>query len=636
MKSLRIAALPLMKKAKMRRAPSLLITAAVVVLFFPIRAVGQFRLPGVPIPNRDTIQQKLLERALRAVLDNQLPVKLDAKSVYRTTAKLPGGPFVPQPLQLTADNLRSPLPPGDYTINVLAFCTEYSAHRPGQGVAYELAPLQGKAAGAVANLLWRGTFQGMTPQHLLAVSWAIQSGLTYSRMPKSFQDTIDKLIPDYKHQLQGDLVQNIEDTYQRYAQGFQLPPLDLLLQEKMGKAGQLLLSAKRLRDILLQQNASDEIKEQTLFAGQESGVYTPVRAEEGPWTVMIPDVAYIRYKIVGGHLANNNIIEIRILRQPGKTSSISPGPRFVNSRYEGTGAASSPEEQTSPLALMGVAGSAQTALNASGMIGYSQGQAAQALIPVIPMPGTSPNNPDCSKQVQVVSFAACAHCPAGAGSSRLSLPGPQLSQNVKGNTLSLLTNAEALLLFPVAGIKFYADIHINDGAIPIDRIHVRYVNNLVAYNGSQIYNYSPNETASLTGGATLPVLDSSEQWFPYYGGIPEQPSSGADRTLEANDSPNLSALIVRDDPARQLENINIVKGFTMYLGCTTNQADPTNFRTLATLDWTAVFSGTVMSYSPFTFRVSDTSGIIIRPSQPSQAVPLMKGPIANGHTGLAP
>lgn len=373
----------------MRRSTHLLSAAAVVVLFLPIRASTQIKLPGVPIPNRDTIQQKLLERALRGVLDNELPVKLDAKSVYRTTTKLPGGPFAPKPLQLTADNLTAPLPPGDYAINVLAFCTEYSVHRPGQGVAYELAPLQGKAAGAVANVLWRGTFQGMTPQHLVAVSWAIQSGLTYARLPKSFQDTIDKLIPDYKYELQGDFFQNVEDTYQRYAQGFQLTPLDSLLQEKMGKAGQLLLSAKRFREILLQQNTSDELKEQTLFAGQESGVYTPVRAEEGPWTVRIPDVAYIRYKIVGGHVASNNVIEIRILPHSAKAAFISPSPRLINSRYAGITAASPPDEQTSPLGIMGVTGSAQTALNASGMIGYSQGQEAQALIPVIPMP-TSP------------------------------------------------------------------------------------------------------------------------------------------------------------------------------------------------------------------------------------------------------
>ena len=74
--------------------------------------------------------------------------------MYPTVNQLPGGPFSPTPLQLTADQLNQPLAPGDYTINTLDFCSEYSVHEPGAGVAYVLGPYEGKAAGAIGALIW--------------------------------------------------------------------------------------------------------------------------------------------------------------------------------------------------------------------------------------------------------------------------------------------------------------------------------------------------------------------------------------------------------------------------------------------------------------------------------------------------
>ena len=99
----------------------------------------------------DAAKEKAAEAALTKVLNDNLPLKLDAKDVYPTVTTLPGGPFSPKPLQLTADQLDHPLAPGDYTINTLAFCSEYSVHQPGAGVAYVLGPYEGKAIGLVAS-----------------------------------------------------------------------------------------------------------------------------------------------------------------------------------------------------------------------------------------------------------------------------------------------------------------------------------------------------------------------------------------------------------------------------------------------------------------------------------------------------
>jgi FecR protein len=340
-------------------------------------AVGQNRkpsFPNLPFPkpgSNSGVGQQLAEAGLSRALNDQLPLKLDANAIYPTVAAPPGGPFVPRPLAVTAANIDQPLPPGDYAINMVAFCTEYSVHRPGAGIAYRLGPLQGRAAGAIGALLWRGTIQkGKSPQQLQAVSWAIQSGLRYAQMPKTYQAVIDEVIPDHKNELNGDFMQSTEDSYAAYAKTAKLPPLEQMLA-KMGKPGELALSARKQRDALLRQNTSDQIKEQTLFAGQEAGVYTPVKAEEGPWSERIPGVAYLRYQIVGGNMAGNNIMQIRIVGQGGAVARRNLTPRLVYASFAAGPVPETPAiSSVTPQALFG------------NSIGCAVGQGAQCLIPV--------------------------------------------------------------------------------------------------------------------------------------------------------------------------------------------------------------------------------------------------------------
>lgn len=272
-----------------------------------------FKIPQLPSNGLQGLEQKGAEAAIQRILDNELPLRLDATKIYPTVAVLPGGPFQPKPLSWSPDSINRPLVPGDYTVSALAFCSEYSVHQPGAGTAYVLAPLQGKAAHAISTLLLRGTMQlSKPPQQLQAASWAIQSGLTYSQMPKTYQQVIDDVIPEYKGVLSGNFLQSIKDTYQTAAKGTKLPPLEKVLTD-MGQPGQLALSAMKQQDVLLRRDTTDQLREQTLFRGQESGVYTPVKVEEGPWSERIPGVAYMRFKVVGGNMASNNVLEIRIL-----------------------------------------------------------------------------------------------------------------------------------------------------------------------------------------------------------------------------------------------------------------------------------------------------------------------------------
>jgi FecR protein len=317
----------------------------------------------------DKLKQEAAEKALGTLLNDQLPLNLDAKTVYPTVSTLPGAPFQPKALQLTASDTEAPLPPGDYKFPVEAFCTEYSIHRPGNGIAYEMAPMQGKAATAISALLWRGTVQNhRNPSELQAVAWAIQSGLRYGQMPQSYQTVINVLIPEYINEFSGDFVESAEDTYTTLAKSAKLPPLDQLLAG-MGKPGELMLSAERQRAALTRQNTTDQLRTQTLFAGQDTGVTTPLKATAGPWTERIPGVAYMRYTIVGGNLAINNTMEIRIMPQAGSAANATSGARLVNASYR-AGKKQSAPAPTSISALM------------QGAIGYPVGAGAQDLVPV--------------------------------------------------------------------------------------------------------------------------------------------------------------------------------------------------------------------------------------------------------------
>ena len=166
----------------------------------------------------------------------------------------------------------------------------------------------------------------------MSLTWAIQSGLSISEMPATFKADYDRLIPDYESDLSGDFFQELEDTYKKASRLGKLPPLEVLL-DKMGPAGKTVLTAKRQREALLAQGQSDEVKEQTLFAGQESGIYAPVKAEEGPWTERIPGVAYMRYKIVGGNIASNNVMEIRIVGEGSPVAETGGPARIVTASY---------------------------------------------------------------------------------------------------------------------------------------------------------------------------------------------------------------------------------------------------------------------------------------------------------------
>ena len=232
---------------------------------------------GGPLPstlkNPSDILEYLIEQALAKAIGNTLPLNLNANDAFPTVedSQLAGGEFHGNLLEPSDANLLRPLPPGDYVLRAMAYCSEYSVHRPGQGTAYKLGPVEGTQAETISTLLWRGTVAGKPPGELQAISWAIQSGVTYDRMPGPYKTDIDSLIPEYKSKLAGDWVDVVEQEYNTIARNpanavrqslgpagqyvplpnLTAPPLEQVLA-KMGPPGRAMLDAEKQRKIFLE------------------------------------------------------------------------------------------------------------------------------------------------------------------------------------------------------------------------------------------------------------------------------------------------------------------------------------------------------------------------------------------------
>jgi hypothetical protein len=469
----------------MKKPQSFVALSLPIVLLAALASAFAAQNPLAALEN--AAKEKAAEAAIETLLNNQLPLMLNAKDVYPTVNQLPGGPFSSTPLQLTADLLNQPLAPGDYTINTLDFCSEYSVHEPGAGVAYVLGPYEGKAAGAIGALIWRGTVQyHINPNTLQAVSWTIQSGLTYSQMPKTYQAIVDQVIPDFKSEIASDFIVNLETTYNNTAKTAQLPSLDTMLA-KMGAPGQLALDAERQRAILTRQNTSDQLREQTLFQGQESGLYTPVKAETGPWTERVKDQVYMKLLIAGGNMNINNVMQIRILPSPTVNASNTRGnARLVRTAYG--------ESQITPAladAAITITGIMQ------GTLGYSQGRGAQALgqVPVVSQnPAPEPSStPIGVMQTSTQGPVSVIH--AGTTTPVPLEPGDTISMN---DTIQTGPGAKVSILFDdnteitlSENTKLKVDNYIYDPNGTSNKASYRFLEGMFQYVGGLIDKNSP-------------------------------------------------------------------------------------------------------------------------------------------------
>ncbi len=318
--SFRIKALAARPSAPLRAAVAL----SVSLFAWPAQAnidLGKIKLPsflGGGQAKQALDPGMLAGLALSKVLDNELPVRLDAKTVYPTVPAPPGGPFaVTSRIAVTPESLSQPLAAGDYEIPVFAYAMDSSVPKPGVGVAYQLGPMRGKAAQAIATMFYRSRLANANPGLVAATASNIQSGVTYIHLPPACHTAVDQFIPDQRDALTGNYIESLESTYQHIAKyaPFPMPSFPDYLAG-MGPRGKMALTAMSQQRTLQQHEQDEERHSELLVVGQESGVYAPVQAEVGPWSERAPGV-YLRLKVIGGPL-NINTLQLRVL--PGAAS----------------------------------------------------------------------------------------------------------------------------------------------------------------------------------------------------------------------------------------------------------------------------------------------------------------------------
>ena len=223
--------------------------------------------------------------------------------------------FSPKPLNIfSEDDLDKPLAPGDYSVQVMFYCSLWSIHCPGRGIPYKLGRIKGRLAPAIGALLVRGTMQRMDPASLNAVAWRLEDGMSWNQLSPQDQKTIDSLIPDYEPDLQGDYLQKVHDSYDKFKLVPGAPTFDQMLT-KLGPVGQSFQELERARQTLANTTVSDERLPDMLYEPSGDGlprVLPDAKSRtDSPWAEICPGVL-ARFTVEGGY-CRPNLFELRVL-----------------------------------------------------------------------------------------------------------------------------------------------------------------------------------------------------------------------------------------------------------------------------------------------------------------------------------
>src|ERR1700691_3665860 len=340
-----------------------------------------------------------------------MPLRLDQKTAF-PEARAPQN-FRPRRITVHSMDLHRPLPPGDYSMTVWAYCTQWSIHAPGAGLGYKLARGQGKQAMALSALLSRGTLEHISHDQLIATDWRIQSGTPLSQMPSSDQAMIHHLIPEYERGLHGDVLEKIYETYNKFRVVPNVPTLDSLLARN--EAGRVVLNILHARQILADQTISAERLPDHLFEPQGDGLPRVLPAtnppQPSPWAEIYPGVV-ARLTVQAGTFGDN-LFEFRVTSPARHSKQLRAAPvarAAANSFLPQNGATDLEDGETGPwpadlfgLVLPGEgADTTQSSGNRAAahsdaqglLIGYSMGKGAQALtlVPAVESGSGSPSD----------------------------------------------------------------------------------------------------------------------------------------------------------------------------------------------------------------------------------------------------
>lgn len=317
-----------------RISKAALVTVAILSVVFLANPAVAGRKPP-PDPLIKALQEaglKQLEdevvRQIGQALEVGARLRLDHRTAIPPTT-VPIDNFQPKKLELTPETINQRLEPGDYTLDVIGYCTKWSLHYPGRGLPYKLAHLQGRAAEAVGALLWRGTLKGMNPRHLNAMAWRIQGGVPISQWRPQERELAHQLIREHEAELNGDFLEQTRSTYDKAAKIGKLPKYETLLGQ-MGPVGETVLDLQRARKVLANKTLAAERMPDLLYGRPRDGL--PRTLTGGPndppssWSEIVPGV-FARLTIIQGNMGRN-VLDLRITPQAGKPSAVAPRARI--------------------------------------------------------------------------------------------------------------------------------------------------------------------------------------------------------------------------------------------------------------------------------------------------------------------
>jgi hypothetical protein len=278
--------------------------------------------PNIPNIIKAPIEQGInsaIRDQLRSFLSSEIPITGTEHKLYPSTPELPGGRFAPNTLYLSALQPSQVIPSGDYEIPVHFYCTKvYTLN--GAGNRFRLARLEGRLSSALSNLYQRASLNNVPIQDVQVLSWSIQSGVSYDNLSNESKRLVDRLIPDYRQELNGSFIDQTIRFWNTLAAVTPLPSLDETLNQ-LGDVGNFTRSLFRAREEIIRSNFNYRNLANNFVLQQDFNL--PGGVESTPWS-QINDRVYLRFIAPSGAL-RDGVAQVRILGNSQDSSPITSG-----------------------------------------------------------------------------------------------------------------------------------------------------------------------------------------------------------------------------------------------------------------------------------------------------------------------
>ena len=125
----------------------------------------------------------------------------------------------------------------------------------GSGYLYRLAKLEGKFAEPLTQLYVRASQAGTPTDEVQVLSWSLQTGVAYDDLNAPQRALVDRLIPEYRAQMQLGLMEKIMRDWKAWSSRFPLGSPEVILPQ-MGEVGNYINMLMRAREDILKQELS--------------------------------------------------------------------------------------------------------------------------------------------------------------------------------------------------------------------------------------------------------------------------------------------------------------------------------------------------------------------------------------------